>query len=430
MQMKKILVISYHFNKKEDIAAIRLNGLAKYLVSFGWESLIVCGDTGESGGFITNEVLTGDATTIWRKILGLNTHSAIKDQLGIPSYKNKKTILDIILDLWAEIFAYPDVYKTWINPAIECGREILKNEKIDAIISSSGPPSVNLVAANLSKEFNIPWIADFRDLWTQNHYYPYSKIRRFFERRLELRTLSHATILTTVSQPLAEKLQELHKNKKVFAIPNGFDPEQLNPGIPVSEKLSITYTGILYQGRRDPEQLFKIVRALVNENVIDPSLIEINFYGYPEGWLIHDIKKYHLESIVKIHGMIPREISIQKQREAQILLLLTWNDPEEKGVYTGKLFDYLAARRPILSLGYTGGVVKDLLDQTRAGVHCSNEAELREYLLRAYREYRELGVVQYHGIGEEVMKYSHVEMARKFAEVLDAVTAGATPMQG
>ncbi|HOS83127.1 MAG TPA: hypothetical protein PK445_10425 [Methanolinea sp.] len=89
------------------------------------------------------------------------------------------------------------------------------------------------------------------------------------------------------------------------------------------------------------------------------------------------------------------------------------------------------ARRPILSLGYTGGgVVKELLDQTRAGVHCSNEAELREYLLRAYREYRELGVVQYHGIGEEVMKYSHVEMARKFAEVLDAVTAGATPMQG
>lgn len=427
--MKKILIISYHFSKKEAIAAIRLRGLAKYLMSFGWESIIVCGDTGESDGFITNEVLTNDVLTNWKKTLGLSIHSSLKDQLVIPSYKNKKTILDIILNLWAELFTYPDAYKTWINPAIERGCEILKNEKFDAIISSSSPPSVNLVAASLSKKFNIPWIADFRDLWTQNHYYPYSKIRRFFERRLELRTLSHATILTTVSQPLAEKLHLLHKNKKVFAIPNGFDPEQLNPGVPVSEKLSITYTGFLYQGRRDPEPLFRLARELINENLIEPNLLEINFYGYDEGWLIHEVKKYQLENIVKIHGSISREESIQKQRESQILLLLTWNDPEEKGVYTGKLFDYLAARRPILSLGYTdGGVVKELLDQTHAGVHCSNEAELREFLLKSYREYKERGAVQYHGIGEEIMKYSHVEMARKFAEVLDAVTAGATPL--
>lgn len=76
----------------------------------------------------------------------------------------------------------------------------------------------------------------------------------------------------------------------------------------------------------------------------------------------------------------------------------------------------------LLVMGYTnGGVVKELLDQTQAGVHCSNEAELREYLLKAYQEYKELGAVQYHGIEAEVMKYSHREMARKFAEVLDEV---------
>jgi len=288
--MKKILIISYHFSKKEAIAAIRLRGLAKYLLSFGWESIIVCGDTGENIGFITSEVLTNDVLTNWKKTLGLSIHSSLKDQLVIPSYKNKKTILDIILNLWAELFTYPDAYKTWINPAIERGCEILKNEKFDAIISSSGPPSVNLVAASLSKKFNIPWIADFRDLWTQNHYYPYSKIRRFFERRLELRTLSPATILTTVSQPLAEKMQELHKNKKIVVIPNGFDPEQMNQSAPISDKFSITYTGYLYQGRRDPEPLFRLARELINENLIEPNLLEINFYGYDEGWLIHEVK--------------------------------------------------------------------------------------------------------------------------------------------
>ena len=75
-----------------------------------------------------------------------------------------------------------------------------------------------------------------------------------------------------------------------------------------------------------------------------------------------------------------------------------------------------------LSIGYTdGGVVKELLDQTQAGVHVSNEEELKKYLMQAYREYKETGVVKYHGIESEVMKYSHREMAKKFAEVLDTI---------
>jgi len=429
--MKRVLIISYHFQKNEVVGAIRARGMAKYLKSYGWENFVICGDRGKNDDFIVFEVLVDSVLTKWKRILGLNEDITLKNHWNVPSYKNKKTFIDYILKIWEDIFTNPDAYRTWINPAINKGREILKNEQFHAIISSSGPASVNMVAAKLASEFNLPWIADFRDLWTQNHYYNHSRIRKFFEKKLELRTLARANAITTVSQPLAEKLHELHKGKKVYVIPNGFDPDQMSPGTRLTEKFSITYTGVLYQGKRDPELLFKVIKDLIEENVFDPNLIEINFYGYDEGWLIHDVKKYHLETIVKIHGIISREQSIEKQRETQILLLLTWNDPAEKGVYTGKLFDYLAARRPILSLGSTdGGVVRELLDHTQAGVHCSNEAELREYLLKAYREYRELGAVQYHGIEAEVMKYSHVEMARKFAEVLEEVTTGAWPVHG
>ena len=63
-------------------------------------------------------------------------------------------------------------------------------------------------------------------------------------------------------------------------------------------------------------------------------------------------------------------------------------------------------------------------------MHCSNEAELREFLLKSYREYKEQGAVQYHGIEEEILKYSHVEMARKFAEILDEVAVGASFTEG
>ena len=78
------------------------------------------------------------------------------------------------------------------------------------------------------------------------------------------------------------------------------------------------------------------MRALIDEKKIDPALIEVRFFGDREEWLINDCKKYHLEDVVRIHGHISREESVRKQRESQVLLLLTWNDPDEKGIYTGK----------------------------------------------------------------------------------------------
>ena len=244
------------------------------------------------------------------------------------------------------------------------------------------------------KRKKIPWIADFRDLWTQNHYYKYSGIRRFFEKRLELDTLSSANALTTISHPFSEKLKEFHKNKKVYTITNGYDPEQINPKIPLTKKFSITYTGKIYKGRQDPEPLFRVLKALIDGKNLDPETIEVDFFGYHEGWLTSDIKKYQLENVVRLHGQISRKESVQKQRESQVLLLLTWNDPHEKGVYTAKLFEYLAAGRPILALGLPGSVVTDLLNQTHAGVNVSSDAEIKEQILKDYREYKENGFVR------------------------------------
>ena len=184
----------------------------------------------------------------------------------------------------------------------------------------------------------------------------------------------------------------------MYTITNGFDPEQLNPGVPLTKKFSITYTGKIYRGRQDPEPLFRALRTLIDEKKIDPALIEVQFFGDREEWLINDSKKYHLENVVRIHGHISREESIRKQRESQVLLLLTWNDPEEKGIYTGKLFDYLAARRPILALGLPGSVVSDVLSQTGAGITVTSDEEIKDQVMTFYREYSERGFVSYSGI--------------------------------
>jgi len=158
---------------------------------------------------------------------------------------------------------------------------------------------------------------------------------------------------------------------------------------------------------------------LIDNNLLDPKLLSIDFYGTSPKWLFKLITKYKLNNIVIIHGPISRNDSIMKQREAQILLLLTWDNHQEKGVLTGKIFDYFAARRPILSVGYYGGIVAEILKRTQTGVHCSSLEEIKFEILNYYKEYLSNGYVIFSGIQSEIENYSHREMALKFVRVLN-----------
>lgn len=424
--MKNVLIIAYHFNKKETIGSIRMRGLAKYLPEYGWNPTILTPqlDCTSELEFRYNIIETNydDITTIWKKRLGFKTQETVKKQLGKPTYKNKKLLIDYVLKVWEDIFAYPDPKIGWYKYAVDAGEKLLNKGKYNAILSSSSPATCHLVARKLKNTFGIPWVADFRDLWTQNHYIKHCFVRQIFEKRLEKSTLSVADVLTTVSEPLADKLILLHRKKTVYTITNGFDPDNKNPGLPLSDKMNIAYTGTIYPGKQDPEPLIKALYELYLENKIDLTDFKVDFYGYDKDWLINDIKKYGLQSVINVYGRVPSEEAIKKQREAQVLLLLNWNDPQEKGIYTGKIFDYLAAKRPILSIGQYGGVVNELLEDTKTGMHVSNLEDLKSALLKFYEEYKKTGSVSYQGIAYKVDKYSHREMARKFAEVLDSIS--------
>ena len=424
--MKNVIIITYVFPPDVEVGAVRPYGFTKYLPLFGWNPIILTSSNNNPSEYNLQIFYTpkSDIVKSILKILGFNNFVNFENSINRHKLMNINSVIMGFLKIIGSVICYPDSQKYWFNGATTMGDNICKKYKIDVIISTSPPETCHLVANRLVRMHNLPWIADFRDLWTHNHYYPYSNFRKFFERKLEIKTLNAAAAITTVSQPLADKLSTLHKNKPVYSIPNGFDPDMMNPGIAIDSKFRIIYTGKIYQGKQDDVPLFLAVSSLCHEGEIERQKVQIDFYGPQENWLQKDVEKYHLQDIVTFHGQVPRDIAITEQRKAQLLLLLTWNDPAEKGVYTGKLFDYLAARRPILSMGYTGGgVVKELLDQTQAGVHVLNEEELKKYLKKAYQEYKENGVVPYQGIDIEVMKYSHKEMARKLADVLDSVTS-------
>jgi glycosyltransferase involved in cell wall biosynthesis len=428
--MKKVLIISYCFPPRGWAGGLRIQGLAKYLPEFGWEPIILTPKLPESPNTKFRIIQTPyrDVIGSLTKAIGFKTEEGVKSQikkkLGMCTPKNKRLFVDSILLFIQEIIAYPDLEKGWYQYAIKAGSELLQQEKIDAIISSSSPVTCHLIAKELKMKYKIPWIADLRDLWTQNHYYQYTRIRKFIERRLELKILHEADAIVTVSQPLAEMLGRLHKNGIIYSIPSGFDPEEANSAsnANLTKKFTIIHTGQLYQGKRDPSKLFAAFDKLIPEGKINPNDVEVRFYGSKEDWLESDVKRYGLQDIVNWYGIIPRNIALEKQRESQVLLLLLWDHPEEIGVYTGKIFEYLAARRPILAIGGPEGVVKELLADTNAGIYATSVDDVKKALEGYYREYKLKGYVEYKGERAEIDKYSQREMARKFAEVLGTLT--------
>jgi len=428
MSNRRVLIVSYHFPPRPSIAALRIRGLAKYLPEHGWVPVILTAAYSSDSESPFNVVQThypGDAMSSLKRKIFLTPDKGFQEQIGLPrawrGAKGKEGIVSKIIKHVKSIIAYPDDEKGWYPFAVSEADNLIKNGQFDALISSAAPYTCHLIAKTLKSGHDLPWIADFRDLWTQNHYYSYGLLRHFFEKKLELKTLSLADALVTVSDPLAQKLESLHKDKRVVTITNGFDSDDVAT-LPLTKEFSITYTGQIYTGKQDPKLLFQAISELIVEGSIAESQIRVRFLGGSPYWLEQEVKKYNLARIVEIQPRAPRDIALSMQRESHVLLLLNWSDPAELGVYTGKIFEYLAAQKPILAVGGPGGVVAELLNHTGVGVHVASLDKLKVLLGSWYQEYITKGRVTYCGNWDEVKKFSHREMARKFAELLNNVT--------
>lgn len=395
--MNKVLIIARYFGS-------RIPGLLKNLPEFGWQPVLLTTSLPLDSGIPTD--------------ISVIESGSRKEGYFAPA--SGRSIFDRILACGGEIVNYPDSYKGWKNPATRAANELLKTEKIDAIISSSSPVTSHLIARELIRKHRIPWIADLRDPWSQNHNYYYSSLRKKFDKRLELKTLAEADTLVTVSQPWADKLAVLHKGKTVAAITNGFDAEQMKAVSPgMKPGFTITYTGNIYRGKQNPGRLFSALRDLIAEDSIDKADIKVRFYGPRLDWLEKEIIDHTLSDIVKQYGMVSPQESIEKQKESQLLLLLDWEDSTEKGVCPLKTFEYLGAQRPILAIGGVERNVVDLvLDRTKAGIHAITNKNISEALKHFYQEYKQMEQLPYHGITEEINKYTQRRMTGEFVEIL------------
>jgi len=246
----------------------------------------------------------------------------------------------------------PDHHDPWIPRALHR----LRGRQWDVVLSTHGPYACHVVAWWLRRKGHASrWVADFRDLWSDNHIFPGLPPFSWVEPLIEHRLLRRADALTTVSEGLAATLGARH-HRAVTVIRNGIDLGQLDalepqPVWPDDGLFRIVYTGTIYASGQDPSPFFAAVRAMRAAGEPGSGRLRLVFAGKFQWGLEEQLLRAGLRDITEQPGHVPHARALRMQRDAGALLFLPFVSPTHEGILTGKLFEYLASGTPILSVG-------------------------------------------------------------------------------
>jgi hypothetical protein len=416
--MRNVLIVSYHTPPRSGVGTMRTRQLITHLPSYGWNVSVVTPKLeGAADDVIQTEYV--DSRAALKRILGMESAVSAHSALGAEpaQHGTRRSLRQRAVEIGYYLAGFPDGMIGWFPGGRRALRQLLPG-RFDAILSSAPPFTTNLILGSL--RLALPWVADFRDLWADTDAYE-SRIRRFFDVLFEHWSLREATVLTTISKPMAQALKVRHPHTRVEVIPNAFDAADWDR-IPFSsqDRCTILYAGTFHGGRRDPSPLFRVLRALLDENAVREDEVQIDIYAPPEPWLLQTIEAARVSNVVRVRGTVSREDVLAAERQADRLLVLLWDGPGSEGTVTGKLFEYLGARRRIIVYGGPKeSAVDAILTSTSAGVRCRDEGALRKEVMLAVQEHR-AGRIEILGT-QAVAPFEAAMLARRFAEVLDSV---------
>ena len=395
--MKRALLLTYHVPPRAAIASVRVGNLILALRQHGWEVIPVVPDFGDvkyEDPVRTTGVM--DFKQPMRRLFGVRSGQTTHERFNVEH----GTVLDN--PSWTQrairfghtVTAFANGRFGWYGPGTTAISQMLVEERFNAIISTSPPEATHIVAARVAG--GIPWIADLRDPWLRSDVFAGPGPLRALDRVLEPRVLAKATALTTVSEPLAAQLRERYPQKEVYAVPNAFSEAEWYDVPFVQPKFAtFLHAGQLYNGLCDPRPFFEAMAHLLREGLIGHDEVRVDFYGHPERWLEDAIAQYGLRRVVKLQGIRPRNEILRLERKASRLLIFLKSahgrtGPEERGNYSGKLFEYFGARRKIIVVGGPEevSVVDEVLRQTGAGERHISDHALRDAILQAVKEWR------------------------------------------
>jgi hypothetical protein len=432
MEQKKILIITYYWPPAGGPGVQRWLKFAKYLPEFGWNPVIY---TPENPSYpLFDESLLKDVpqnleiikTKIWEPY-------QLAEKLNKSNKKFKAGQFDVgknqswksKLSIWVRgNFFIPDARVFWVKPSVKFLEQYLKENKIDVVVTSGPPHSLHMIGLGLKKKFSdLTWIADFRDPWTEISYYKHLKLTKSSDRKhrqLESAIFKTADITLATSYTDAENFRKAGAN--AVCITNGFDESDASAPHSVTDEktqernFTLSYIGVLEQ-LRNPENLWKILDELVKENKEFADHFTLKFAGRIDDKILESIENSTLKNHILNLGYISHDKAMEEMSTSNLLLITNFPNESSKGIIPGKIFEYLATGKQIISFGPNEADVLRILDETAAGKHFSYEDSkaVKDFILAQFELWKNGKTTE---DIQNIEQFSRRNLTKKLVEIL------------
>ncbi len=404
---RRALVIAYYFPPLGGAGVQRTLKFVKYLPEFGWRATVV---STRSRLYRTHDADLRDEIPAGTRVVRPPALPAARwlvialNKVGIKRPQP-----------W---IAWPDGGIGWTPMALAAAWREIRRQRPDVIYSSSSPYGGHLVALVLQRLTGIPWVADFRDEWAYNpHLLGQPRLLARLSRIAERAIARRAARIVVAADYF--RLAGDAADAPRATIPNGVDPADLPAadGSPPADRFRLSFVGTLY-GPIDLAPVMAALERLVADGAIDPARFELRIVGNvmiaglaaPDGIRMEQT------------GYVSHARAVAEMRDASALLLYV---PEESLAPSGKLFEYLAAERPVLCVTRPDNLAARLVEEWDAGVAAapSDVPAVAGALHTLYARWDAGTLSPPAGARERVLaRYSRRELTRQLAGVLDDVT--------
>jgi glycosyltransferase involved in cell wall biosynthesis len=414
--MPEVLTLAYYFPPLGGGGVQRTLKFIKYLPEYGWSPVVITVKDDRTAAH--DPELAEDVPPQ----VPVTRTPAYRIPAGLP-WRVRNFIRRWLLLVDDEVGWLPFAQK-------EAQKVIEQRKSIAALYSSSAPYTSHLIGLRLQQKTGLPWIADFRDPWIGN--FSSSFPTRWHEqaaRRLERKVVLHADRVISVSLPMTDQFRRRYPDlpeEKFVTIPNGFDPmdfavQEDFQGERDPKKFTIVYTGSFYGEKQTPAYFLRAMKENIEAGGFDADSVVLRILGSHSAALQTQVCQLGLAQQVRVEGYASHARAVRAMQQADCLLLIIGSGRGSEVVFTGKIFEYLAARRPILAL-VPPGAASELIQSARAGMIVAPEdvAGISQALRMQYRQWKE-GRLSIDLDNEVIQVYDRRRLAGQLAAELNQV---------
>jgi len=423
--MKRALIITYYWPPAGGPGVQRWLKFVKYFREFGVEPIVYAPENPNYPLIDENfsseipsdiKILKKPIKEPYRFAKLFSKKKTKQISSGIISKKEISVLEKLMLYVRGNFFI-PDARVGWVKPSVKFLSEYISENPVDVVITTGPPHSLHLIGMQLHKELDVKWIADFRDPWTTIHYHSSLRLSKSSKRKhkaLEASVLKSADIIT-VTSPTTKKEFGMITEKPIEVITNGYDiTEKID--FEIDSVFSISHIGSLLS-ERNPEILWKVLAEICKENALFKNDLQLKFAGAVSDEVKQSLENFQLLENCKFLGYVSHSEALRLQHTSQVLFLVEINRAETRAIIPGKLFEYLAAKRPIIALGPKESDIEGIIAETNSGKFFSywDNDELKDALLQLYKDFKSGDLMV---SSEGIEKYSRRELTKQMASLV------------